>query len=142
MKTNIIRLVALISILTSCTKDNNDTPTNYQVPDLWIGSYTVDQLPSLSPLEYSFSIKPDGTMTSEGKGADGNTYYSAGTWSQTGDTVRCSYTTLNFSQGPPVTQSAKFYFEKSTGKLLNGTWRDEANGSNYTGKFPSMVRVN
>ena len=124
----------------SCTKENADTTKPHHLPGLWIGTYTTDQFPQQAPLYYSFIIKPDGTLLTEGKVSNGTTYYSSGAWTLNGDTLRCTYTTINFPN-VKVTQSAKFFYNASAGTLTSGTWRDELNGSNYTGKFQNMVEV-
>jgi hypothetical protein len=124
----------------SCKKDEDEQSINHNVKGLWVGTYTVDQLPTQPALFYSFVIKPDGTLITEGKGANGVSYYAVGTWNVTGDSLKCTYTSLN-APPPQVTQSAKFHFNNSNGKLSSGTWKDGANGSNYTGTFPVMEKV-
>jgi hypothetical protein len=123
----------------SCTKEEPDTKP-HNLPGLWIGTATTDQFPDQGNLYYSFIIKPDGTLLTEGKVFNGNTYYSRGSWTLDADTLRCTYTTINFPH-VTVTQSAKFFYDKPAGTLTSGTWRDEQNGSNYTGKFHNMVEV-
>ena len=142
MKRN-LKLFALLFglVILSCTKDDDDNTTNFTVTGLWIGTYTTDQFPQNPPLYQNFVIKPDGKMLTEGKVGSGATYYSAGTWTLVNDTLRCTYTTINFPN-VTVTQSAKFYYNKANGTLSSGTWRDEQNGSNYTGKFQNMTEVN
>lgn len=144
MKTSLLLLLSLatsgIFITLSCTPEHENPTTTYLAPDLWIGTYTVDQLPAQQPLSQVFAIKPDGKLLAEGKGANGLSYYSAGTWTLTGDSLKCTYTSLN-APGAQVTQTAKFFYNPSTGKLSDGTWKDIANASN-TGKFPVMARVN
>ena len=140
MKKSLLLLSVVSVMILSCNKDDDPSPKTYNVTGLWIGTFKVDQL-SIAALPYNYIIKPDGSMLTDGKGADGKTYYSAGTWTLDGDTLRSTYTTINFA-GPAVTQSSKFYFNKSQGTLTNGTWKDGANGSNYTGTYPTMVRVN
>lgn len=143
MKTKLLLLATISSllVLTSCDKDDDNGPENNNPHGLWIGTYNVDQLPAAGNMYYSFIIKPNGTVLTEGVGANGSTYYSQGTWILDGDTLRSTYTTINFPN-VTVTQSAKFYFNSSDRTLSSGTWKDGANGSNYTGRFPSMLRVN
>lgn len=145
MKRALLSLFLLLNLFafTSCEQDNDDLDpnSNYQVPGLYVGTYTITQLPASGAIYYSFSLQPNGKVTTTGLGANGTTYYSAGTWTKTGNTVNCTYTTLNFNQGPPVTQSAELTFDPTTGNLTAGTWADGANGSNYTGTFPVMDRV-
>ena len=142
MKTSsfLIATLALFLSLSSCTKDE-DTPESFDPPGMWIGTYTLDQLPAAGAMYYSFIIKPDGNLLTEGVGANGSTYYSKGTWVLVGDSLKCNYTTINFP-GPQVSQSAKFHFNSTSRTLSSGTWKDGANGSNYTGTFPAMARIN
>jgi hypothetical protein len=135
MKIIITTLLAVI--LLSCSKDNDDNNVTYAVPGLYMGSYTVDQVPAQGSLFYSFIIQPDATMITEGKGGNGNTYYSAGTWTLSQDTLKCTFSTINYPI--TVTQTAKFYFNKNDGSLSSGTWKDVTNGTN-SGTF-SMTRV-
>lgn len=147
----IVAFVVLATALISWSQINTSKPidtssksvaTPTSIPDLWIGTYNVDQLPGAGDMPYNFVLKPDGTLTTDGFGADGNRYYSDGIWKLDGDTVRCVYKTINYYAGPEVIQSAKFYYNKETSTLSSGTWKDEENGSEYTGRFPEMKRVN
>jgi hypothetical protein len=141
MRTYLVAFTFLFAINGfSCTKEKTDTTKVHNLPGLWIGTATTDQFPQQAPLYYSFIIKPDGTLLTEGKVSNGNTYYSRGTWTLNRDTLRCTYTTINFPN-VTVTQSAKFVYNSSAGTLQSGTWRDEQNGSNYTGAFQNMVEV-
>ena len=105
---------------------------------IWRGTYTVDQLDILPP-PYAFFIKSDGTLITQGNGADGNTYYSQGKWKLDRDTLRCVYYTIN-APHPMTTQAAKFYFDKKKGNLKSGKWWDVKNGSDYTGEFLGMTK--
>ena len=136
-----LTLVLLVFVSTSCKKNcDPPPPATHTVTGLWIGTYTTDQFPERAPLYYSFIIKPDGKLLTEGKVFGGETYYSRGTWTLSADTLKCTYTTINFPN-VTVTQSARFVYNSSTGTLTSGTWKDELNGSNYTGKFQNMVEV-
>lgn len=136
-----ILLISIISLVSfSCNKDDDGQNTPQNVKGLWEGTYTIDQLPAQGALYYSFIIKTDGIMLTEGKGGNGISYYAAGTWNLIGDSLNCSFTSIN-APPPQVTQSAKFFFNSSNGTLSSGTWKDGANGSNYTGTFPTMVKI-
>ena len=147
MKTKLIVAFSLIICLAiaSCQKDSNTpaptppTPT-YPVEGLWIGTYTIDNSPSESGIYfYSYVVYPDGSILIKGTGADGNSYYSIGTWTLSDSTkFSATYTTINFS-GPQVTQTLTAKFS-NTGKMTEGVWADTKNGSE-TGKL-SMQRVN
>lgn len=142
MKTKLLSLLLLcVSVLNfSCSKEKVD-PT-FQIAGLWIGTYTVTTMPQLQPLYYSFSIKPDGKLITEGVGANGVTYYSKGTWILNGDLFTATYTSINYP-GSPVTQSATLTYHNS-GTLTNGTWTDviNPNGGSLSGAFSAMARVN
>jgi hypothetical protein len=142
MKTKLLSLVLVCAAVLnfSCSKDNDD-PT-YQVAGLWIGTYTVTQLPQQQPLYYSFSIKPDGKILTEGVGANGATYYSKGTWILNGNVFTATYTSINYS-GSQVTQSATLTYDNA-GTMTNGTWTDvvNPNGGSLSGTFNTMSRVN
>lgn len=138
----ILSVLVITLFLISCKKDC-DTPTpTYPIEGLWIGTYTVDNLPSQGSLYYSFIIKPNGEVLTEGKGGDGVTYYAAGTWELTDNTFTATYTSINF-KGLPVQQSATATFS-NTGTLTNGTWEDinNPNGPALSGKFSTFNRVN
>lgn len=141
MKRNtFLTLLAFVFALVSCKKDH---PVIYPVEGLWIGTYTVDQNPNQSPLFYSFSVKPDGTILTESKGGDGVSYYSEGTWTLTGDQFAFTIKTINVEPSP-IKQSGKLTFHNS-GKMTNGTWEDIENPYTKTGnkgKFSTMNRVN
>lgn len=113
-----------------------------QIAGLWIGTYTVTQLPELAPLYYSFSIKPDGKILVEGIGANGKTYYSAGTWTLNRTTFTTTYLSINYDgSGGQVTQSSTTTYN-STG-TMTGTWTDTANpnGGSLSGTL-TLSRVN
>jgi hypothetical protein len=142
MKTKLLSLLLIYAVVLnfSCSKDK-DNPT-YQVAGLWIGTYTVTQLPQQQPLYYNFSVKPDGKILTEGVGADGKTYYAKGTWTLTGNIFTATYTSINYN-GSQVTQSATLTYDKS-GNMTNGTWTDviNPNGGSLSGAFNTMARVN
>jgi hypothetical protein len=145
MKTKLLSLLLLTSVSIfnfSCTKDNDPADPTYQIAGLWIGTYTVTQLPQLQPLYYSFTIKPDGKVLAESVGADGMSYYSKGTWTLNGNLFTATYTSINYS-GAQVTQSATLTYHNS-GTLTQGTWTDvvNPNGGSFSGAFSAMARVN
>lgn len=138
-------MLALCFAAFSCTKEDNDPPPApekvYQLPGLYIGTYTVTQLPGLTPLRYVFAIEPDGTVTTEGLGADGKTYYHQGTWTLTDSTFKATYTTINRTSSV-VTQSCVMTFHKKEGTLTDGTWKDVINPEGFIdGKFQTFNRV-
>src|SRR5689334_6701107 len=54
-------------------------PTN-PIVGLWVGTLTAVNEPQAGSLYYSFDIRSDSTILTYAEGADGNTYFSTGTW--------------------------------------------------------------
>lgn len=135
-------LFALLLSITflSCEKECPVEPKINTVPGIWIGTYTVDQVPEQPALYFSFHFKPDNTLLTEGKGGNGATYYSQGTWALNGTDLTCTYSSINFPN-VTVTQSSKFTFNPASDTLSSGTWKDLTGGSNFTGKYQSMKKV-
>ena len=146
MKSTLSVALLMVSLVTfSCTKDEDPPPPAeekvYQLPGLYIGTYSINQLPNQAPLRYVFSIEPDGTVTTEGYGADGKAYYHEGTWTLTGTEFKATYKTINRASSV-VTQSATLTFNKEDGTLINGTWTDVINPEGHLdGKFQTLKRV-
>lgn len=142
--------ILIFSSQTSCKKETitqvTNTDTVYQCPPnikgLFIGTYTVDDLPSAGAQYYSFIIKPDGTLFVESKG---NTvkYLGEGTWTLTGNSFSCAFTNI-YSSAPPsqvgVAQTATATFDAS-GNLSSGIWNTPSSSTNNTGTF-TLTRVN
>lgn len=133
MKSRLYSLL-LLSFLTisfySCKKDT-DKPYPTTIEGLWIGTYTVTEL-NQGPAFYSFSIKPGGDILVEGKGNDSVSYYSAGKWQLSNDTLKAEIHTVNYEA--KVTQSLTAIFDPLSKKLKNGVWKDLA-GASLSGTF-------
>lgn len=135
-------LVALFAVF-SCKKDSSTpaptTPT-YQIEGLWIGTFTVDNDPSQAgTYYYSYAVYPDGSILVKSLAADGNNYYSTGSWTLSSSNVfSATFISMNFN-GPQVTQTITANYS-NTGEMTDGIWTDTINGS-QTGKL-SMARVN
>ncbi|HSN09760.1 MAG TPA: hypothetical protein VLS85_12030, partial [Hanamia sp.] len=117
-------LAAALTV-SSCQKDSTSpTPatTTYPVEGLWIGTFTVDNNPSQAGTYYfSYSVYPDNTILVKTRAADGNNYYSIGTWSlSNSNEFSATFTSTNFN-GPQVTQGITANFSDS-GKMTNGIW--------------------
>jgi hypothetical protein len=160
MKIKNLSFLFLLSIVffCSCSKDNatpsapivtHDTvvsiirDTIVSIPPnaivgLWIGSQIAGDGSTTTPLYYSFEIKSDGTLLVQGSGADGNTYYSIGTWTLNGTAFTALITVSNFSQAG-VKQNIAAVYDKTVGKLKSGTI--QTIGVGYTGTF-ILDRVN
>jgi len=147
-----------IILFCSCSKDNttpsapivtHDTvvsiirDTIVSIPPnaivgLWIGSQIAGDGSTTTPLYYSFEIKSDGTLLVQGSGADGNTYYSIGTWTLNGTAFTAFITVSNFSQAG-VKQNITAVYDQALGKLKSGTIQTV--GVGYTGTF-ILDRIN
>lgn len=144
MKTKLILACFLVTLLafSGCKKDTSTpdpvSPT-YPIEGLWIGTFTVDNNPSQpGSYYYSYAIYPDGSVLVKSRPADGNNYYSTGTWTLSAtNKFSATITTMNFS-GPQVTQTITADFV-NTGEMT-GVWNDTINAS-QTGKL-SMKRIN
>lgn len=135
-------IAVLLSLLLNPFSCGKDRAAARRVAGVWTGTYTVNQLPDMPPLYYSFNIKKNGKLTTEGRGGDdGVMYYHEGTWELKGDLFIATYTTLN-PRGLPVTQSATMTLNND-GTFTNATWTDVKNPHGHLeGKFQDLVRVN
>lgn len=133
----LLLLLTVFSVY-SCTKDKVHTST---LPGLYIGVYTVDNLPKQGALFYSFVVYPDGSLITKGKGGDGTDLYSEGTWTLTGTTFKGTINTFVKYEGKPITQTITATY-MNNGKLKNGVWKDIVNPyTTNSGTFPIMERV-
>jgi hypothetical protein len=128
----IITILFFICIAFACKKKCDPT---YPVAGLWEGTYTVNGTPG--SFYYSLTIKPDGRIITDGRGADGNLYYSNGTWQMNGTTL--TYVVQPFNVAFQQTGTLIF---SDDGTLTLGTWQDIASPSMSAGTFPTMKRVN
>jgi len=104
---------------------------------LWVGTYTVNQLPNDPARYFSFIIKPDGSLIVESKPTGSSSSLATGTWVRNGNKLTCNYVYPDPPQGYPVSQSATATYDND--KLTSGAWSD--NGApNGSGKF-SMTKV-
>jgi hypothetical protein len=153
-----ILIIALAICAVSCSK-SNDTPsapivthdtvviithdTILSVPansiiGLWIGTLTAVNEPQAGPLTYSFDIRADGTILTESEGADGFTYYSAGTWTLSGTAFSATIiSTTATNKG--VVQNITAVYNKTNGTLSSGVWQNAS--GNASGTF-SLSRIN
>jgi hypothetical protein len=122
--------VFALFVFNSCTKDNvNPSPTpatvttNFPIEGLWIGIYTQNGQPALGERYFSLAIRPGGTMVSDGKVGTTDSNLSTGTWTLTGDTLRCSFTCVyGLPNNVGVSQAYKAVWDQ-TGKLT-GNWNN------------------
>lgn len=139
MKTSLISILLALSLNPfSCSKSSSDIPLS-SIEGTWAGTYTINQLPDLAPLNYRFIIKPEGELLTEGQGADGVIYHHKGKWKIKGNTFTATYTTLN-RHWSTVTQSAKMTY--SNGTFVNAIWTDVKNPDGHLdGKFQNLKRA-
>jgi hypothetical protein len=107
----------------SCSKHSDSSST--AIVGTWTGSRYTDNVPTredLGVLTYSFNIKADSTITTQGLSNDGNTYYYNGTWSLNGSLFKA---TVNGAGGVQLLLTA-VYSNNST--LSSGRWAN-VNGS-------------
>lgn len=110
---------------------------------LWMGTYSVEEIPEQGELFYSFSIYPDGSILTKSKGGDGRDYYSSGQWELSCNNVFNAEIISIVTPGPlPVTQSITAIF--SDEGLTNGTWTDieNPNGTGLKGKLHALHKLN
>jgi hypothetical protein len=95
------------------------------IEGLWVGTYTINNEPSLGAQYFSFIIKPNGSLVNETK-YTGKQHLSPGTWTLTGDTLSCSFTCVyGYPQHIGITEisTAKWDNTKNT---LTGKWQNIA----------------
>jgi hypothetical protein len=153
-----VLIFALVTCAVSCSK-SNDTPsapvvthdtvviithdTVLSVPansiiGLWIGTLTAVNEPQAGPLTYSFDIRADGTILTESEGADGFSYYSAGTWTLAGTAFSATITSTT-ATNKGVVQNLTAVYNKSNGTLSSGVWENVLKDA--SGTF-SLSRIN
>lgn len=146
----LVAFLASAFIISSCTKEADTVPgataDTYPVEGLWLGTYTVNGQPAQGALFYSLVIYPDGTMSTKSLGADGKTYYSAGTWAwqTSGSNIFVGTITTINTGGLPITQRVTTTWSK-TGIMTDGVGVDIINpyvSPGLTSKLSTMQRVN
>ncbi|MCG2615409.1 hypothetical protein LZZ85_14005 [Terrimonas sp. NA20] len=139
MKAILISVLLSLSLNRFACKKDHSALSPEDLHGTWTGTYTVDQLPDLPPLQYTFFIKPGGELLTEGMGGDGRLYRHKGTWKLKGVTFTATYTTIN-RYWSEVTQSAKMTY--SAGAFINATWTDVKNPDGHLdGKFQGIKRA-
>jgi hypothetical protein len=123
--------IAVLALLffNGCKKDDAVAPTpattstNFPIEGLWIGTYTQNGQPVLGERYFSLAIRPGGTMISDGKVGTTDSNLSTGTWTLTGDTLKCSFTCVyGLPANVNVLQAYKAVWDH-TGKLT-GNWNN------------------
>jgi hypothetical protein len=140
MKTALLFISVALSLFTlgSCSKDEISV-ANHSIEGLWIGTYDiVEAAESGNSFYYSYYIREDDTLQSQGQGADGNTYYGIGTWHLNDTIFTASLTTTNLGQ-QGVVQNISAVYDKKKGVLRNG--RIASVGGFFLGSF-NLSRTN
>jgi hypothetical protein len=143
----------------SCSKNNQDAPSppvvthdtvvvithdtivtkpSNSIVGLWIGTLTAINEPQAGPLQYTFDIRSDSTILTASEGADGNTYYSAGTWSLSGTAFSATITSTT-ATNKGVVQYLIAVYSQTNATLSSGIWGNAL--GNASGTF-SLNRVN
>jgi hypothetical protein len=140
---NLLLLFAFVgTFVVACTKES--MPSTYPTAGLYIGTYTVDQIPAQGTQFFSMVLYADGSMITKGKGGDGSDLYGAGTYTITGSAFSATVNSfVKSAQGVPVTQSYTATYSNK-GTLTNVSWKDTVNpfGTANTGKTSTLQRVN
>jgi hypothetical protein len=79
--------------------------------------------PQAGALYYSFDIRADSTILTYSEGADGNTYFSTGTWKLTGTAFSATITSISAANKGTV-QNLTATYNKSAGSLTSGIWQN------------------
>lgn len=118
----------------SCSKDS-PKPATPSMVGLWIGTYSAAN-EDVQGLYESFDLKADSTLEVQSQGADGNTYYGAGTWSTSGMNFTTTYAETNFgNQGVAATFTGTW---TTATMQISGTWLSADHSA--SGAF-SMTKV-
>ena len=129
-----VLILALSASVFSCSKSSSSH--SYPIVGSWSGTHTIDNTPTradLGVLTYNFDIKSDSSISVQGLGNDGNTYYYEGTWTLDASAFKAS---VNGSGGVNQILTAIF---NASGSLSSGVW-ENSNGS-ASGTF-EMRRTN
>jgi hypothetical protein len=154
-----LSLFAFSVCVVSCSKDNTQpapaqvithdtviithdtvivaTPTN-PIVGLWVGTLTAVNEPQTGALYYSFDIRADSTILTYAEGADGNTYFSTGTWKLTGTSFSATITSTSAANKGTV-QNLTATYNKPAGSLTSGVWENALHDA--SGTF-SLNRIN
>ncbi len=95
-----VALLAVV-IFAGCSKSSETPPPvkpKYPIVVTWVGTQMPGGGSSPAQLYYSFDLKSDSTITSQGTGSDGNTYTSAGKWSLKGTAFTATIIATNGRQ--------------------------------------------
>jgi len=139
MKFRILALLFLSAsaILLTSSKEFRPCVTTFQMQGLWIGTYSVNGQPELGERYFSFDIKPDGTIITEGM-AENVTSLATGTWTMSGKDFSASYQVIRgLSSNIGTKQKASATFDNS-GKLT-GVWSNV--NTSTEGTF-TLYRIN
>ncbi len=118
-----ILLIAFSTTIISCSKSS--ATHSYPIVGSWSGTRTIDNSPTredLGLLTYSFDIKADSSISTQGLGNDGNISYYQGTWVLNGTAFKAN---VFGAGGINLILTAIF---NANGTLSSGKW-ENSNGS-------------
>jgi len=122
MKKNFLSLLILSTLcsIVSCTK-NNTVPAapvnNNPIVGLWIGTYQVNNEFLNDTFYYSFDIRPNSSIITEGSGQNGATSFAIGSWELSGVNFSATVTGIDAVQSEDVQALTATY--DSVGGILN-----------------------
>jgi hypothetical protein len=119
LKTKLLLSFFALTLFMSARKKEKEE--NQSLPGMWLGQYTIEEVPEQGALPYYLYLKPDGSLTTEGLGGNGKTYVAMGTWSLQGSTLTLNYETVD-DYGDPIASTSTFTFENGT--LNDGSWKN------------------
>jgi hypothetical protein len=129
---------ALCSIV-SCTKNSTipAAPVNHNpIVGLWIGTYQVNNEFLADSFYYSFDIRPDSSIITEGSGQNGATSFAIGTWKLSGVNFSATVTAIDAVQSEDV-QALTATYDSVGGVLTLGKFVNV--GGPATGKSGTFV---
>lgn len=114
----IVSLLAAFVILQSCEKDTPLLPPS--IEGHWIGTYNIEAAAeSGGSFYYSFFLRNDDTIQVQSQGADGNTYYSIGTWQLQDSVFTAHIVATNLGQVGAI-QNLTAVYDRNRRLLKNG----------------------
>jgi hypothetical protein len=96
------------------------TSSKNPIIGLWVGIYTVAQLPAYDSFYYQYAIRPDSTVVSTSGGLGGN---GAGRWRLVGTTFYIDSLTTMDGNNPENIQKIVCQYDSVNG-VLSGTYTD------------------
>ena len=115
--------------------DTNPNP----IVGLWVGTFQIDNAPSLGPYYYSYNLFADSTLVQQGGAPNGQIWAGKGTWSLKSGTAWSAAVTNTDMGSPSWAQTITATYDSVGGTLSTGKWKFTS-GGNTTGTF-TLKRV-